>query len=323
MHLSMSYADADEFWCRVVRLDGAVGDTGCSVCRTTSLTAPVLSPQSLTSPKAMVPSWAALCPVSRCQMSDGMDGRDSYAEEQAGMDQRVQIIQKLVSLYRSQHMTTHPRVPVFLSTASAYPNAHFDLLYLQCDKGQSGRTVVDASGGPQTSGKGGACCLILISGQWEGLLAFSLQLHFPEGLTLGYVELGGTLIEQVIYTAIHLQSEEEQRLYGAEDNMMARFLIHFLSLSASVPPREQACWVPGGCCELTHQFERKTHSCCAGPVSLPHRNEGQDVLTCERWVMEAVIWAGTVQAVQNLGSCLAMNRPIQVKPADSEGRGGN
>lgn len=48
----------------------------------------------------------------------------------------------------------------------------------------------------------------------------------------------------VIYTAIHLQSEEEQRLYGAEDNMMARFLIHFLSLSASVPPREEACWAP-------------------------------------------------------------------------------
>lgn len=30
-----------------------------------------------------------------------------------------------------------------------------------------------------------------------------------------------------------------------------------------------------------------------GPVSLPRRNEGQDGLTCERWVMETVIW--TVQ----------------------------
>lgn len=38
----------------------------------------------------MEPSWAELCPVSRCQMSDGMDGRDSYAEEeQASLDQVV------------------------------------------------------------------------------------------------------------------------------------------------------------------------------------------------------------------------------------------
>lgn len=43
---------------------------------------PVLSPQLLTSPKAMELSWAQLCPVSRCQMSDGMDGRDSFAEAQ-------------------------------------------------------------------------------------------------------------------------------------------------------------------------------------------------------------------------------------------------
>lgn len=52
--------------------------------------APMLSPQLLTSPKAMEPSWTELCPVSRCQLSDGMDGRDSYAEEeQASLDQVV------------------------------------------------------------------------------------------------------------------------------------------------------------------------------------------------------------------------------------------
>ncbi|KAI3377704.1 hypothetical protein L3Q82_008858 [Scortum barcoo] len=70
---------------------GCQGPTGCSVCRTTSLTAPVLSPQSLTSPKAMEPSWAELCPLSRCQMSDGMDGRDSYAEEHTGRDQHCGV----------------------------------------------------------------------------------------------------------------------------------------------------------------------------------------------------------------------------------------
>lgn len=62
----------------------------------------------------------------------------------------------------------------------------------------------------------------------------------------------------------------------------------------------------GGCCELTHQFERKTRSRCVGPVSLLH--EGQDVLTCEQWVMEAVIWAGTVQAVHDLGDCLLVRQ---------------
>lgn len=41
-----------------------------------------------------------------------------------------------------------------------------------------------------------SCSLLpdLISGQWEGLLTFSLQLHFPEHLILGYTELRGTLI---------------------------------------------------------------------------------------------------------------------------------
>lgn len=38
------------------------------------------APRLLTSPKAMEPGWAELWPASRCQMSDGMDGRDSYAE---------------------------------------------------------------------------------------------------------------------------------------------------------------------------------------------------------------------------------------------------
>lgn len=47
---------------------------------------PVLSPELLTSPKAMEPSWAELCPVSRCQMSDGMDDRDSFAKAEARLE---------------------------------------------------------------------------------------------------------------------------------------------------------------------------------------------------------------------------------------------
>lgn len=66
----------------------------------------------------------------------------------------------------------------------------------------------------------------------------------------------------------------------------------------------------GCCCELTHQFERDSHSRCAGPVSLPHRNEGQNVLMCEWWVMEVVIWACTVQAARDLGARLQRDNCI-------------
>lgn len=39
-----------------------------------------------------------------------------------------------------------------LLDSCSYHVAQFDLLYLHCDKGQSGRTVLDVSDGPQTFG---------------------------------------------------------------------------------------------------------------------------------------------------------------------------
>lgn len=47
---------------------------------------PVLSPQSLTSPKAMEPSGAELCPLSRCQMSDGMKAEIVMQKQQGDLD---------------------------------------------------------------------------------------------------------------------------------------------------------------------------------------------------------------------------------------------
>ncbi|KAK1891330.1 Transcription factor MYC2 [Dissostichus eleginoides] len=79
MHLGMFHADADVFLMLSMQNNLPGG--------------PVLSPQSLTSPKAMEPSGAELCPLSHCQMSDGMKAEIVMQKQQGGLD--LVVVEKL------------------------------------------------------------------------------------------------------------------------------------------------------------------------------------------------------------------------------------
>ncbi|KAF3686840.1 CUGBP Elav-like family member 3-A [Channa argus] len=140
------------------------------------------------------------------------------------------------------------------------------------------------------------------------------------------------LLQLLSYTAIYLQLEEEQRLYEAEDNMMARFLIHFLSLSGRVPP------LSGGLLGTGHlgREAREEEGMEAEEEGLLRVRDEQDIAS--DWSLEpggdrkskghpertSPVGLGVADVMALISKCHltpSMNRPIQVKPADSEGRG--